>query len=533
MLRSIPSFLGLLLTFGASLAVAQEPPTPGGTLKFAINGFRVEGSSLLSSDLIERSLAPFVGQDKDFGVVQQALAALEKLFAEAGYSVVQVQLPEQELDRGVVRFRVIEGRLMSTRYEGNRYFSDANVGRSLAALKAGQTPNVLDLAENLRLINENPAKQTVVTLKAGRDEGELEAVAKTTDQDPVRFAMSLDNSGTASTGKYRLGIAMQNANLFDRDQVLSIQYITSPDDHLKQVSIFGAGYQVPIYEWNGAFGFFYGTSNVDAGRVDTAAGNYMIAGRGSLVGLRYTQNLRKRGNWETSLTVGLDFRAYESRVSAVGSQTNLVPDVTVHPVSLTYSASYRQPEFDFSTYFSAVQNLPGGSDAGDAAFQQNGQRPGANSRYLLYRYGANAAWMLASDWQLRAAFSGQHTNQMLISGEQFGVGGAESVRGYLEREIANDRGHRGSVELYTPDWGSGLVEAARMRTLVFYDFGYVKRLLPALREAPGAAIASYGIGLRGGYGKSVGFRLDFAKVADKGNDQTRGVRMHGALSYLF
>lgn len=129
--------------------------------------------------------------------------------------------------------------------------------------------------------------------------------------------------------------------------------------------------------------------------------------------------------------------------------------------------------------------------------------------------------------------SGQYTGQMLVSGEQFGVGGAESVRGYMEREFASDKGHRGTLELYTPDWGQNFVESLRVRGLAFYDFGYVKRIRPAAQEAHGAAIASVGVGLRGGIGKSVGLRLDFAKTFDKGNDQTRGMRMHGAVSYVF
>lgn len=524
--------MGVLLLLAGSHAAGQAGAPSGGP-RFAITGYAVENNTLLSPALIERQLAPFTGPEKDFGAVQQALEALERLYADAGYSVVQVQLPEQELTSGVVRFRVLEGRLMSVRYEGNRHFSDANVGHSLTALQPGNSPNVHELANNLRMINENPAKQTVVTLKAGREPGEVDAVARTTDQDPVRYALTLDNTGTRNTGVFRMGLAAQHANVFDRDHVMSVQYITSPDNHHRQVAILGAGYQVPLYQLNGSVGVFYGSSNVDAGRVESAAGNYMISGRGTVFGLRYTHNLEKRGNWENSLAAGYDFRAYQAHVVPVGGTATLVPDVTVHPLSLAYLASYRQPDLDFSGYFSVVHNLPGGSDGNDAAFQQAGQRPGANSRYVLYRYGLNLARALPGEWQIRAAFSGQHTAQLLISGEQFGVGGAESVRGYLERELASDKGHRGSLEVHTPDWSGILAESLRIRGLAFYDFGYVKRIRPAAQEAHGAAVSSVGIGLRGAIGKSFGLRLDFARVMDRGNDQTRGMRMHGAMSYVF
>jgi hypothetical protein len=53
---------------------------------------------------------PFTGQGRDFGDVQRALEALEAVYHARGYSVVTVQLPEQELNGGVVRLNVIQTR---------------------------------------------------------------------------------------------------------------------------------------------------------------------------------------------------------------------------------------------------------------------------------------------------------------------------------------------------------------------------------------------------------------------------------------
>ena len=48
------------------------------------------------------------------------------------------------------------------------------------------------------------------------------------DQRPYRFSLSLDNTGTPQTGNYRVGAGFQYANLFNRDHVLNVQYVTSP-----------------------------------------------------------------------------------------------------------------------------------------------------------------------------------------------------------------------------------------------------------------------------------------------------------------
>jgi hemolysin activation/secretion protein len=221
----------------------------------------------------------------------------------------------------------------------------------------------------------------------------------------------------------------------------------------------------------------------------------------------------------------------------------LVPDVTVHPISLTYAGSYRKSESDSSFSLSVSQNLPGGNDAGTGAFHGDPfvtpvrppARDGANPRYLLTRWSFNHNRALPRDWQFRVGMNGQLTRDMLISGEQFGIGGADSVRGFLEREIINDNGYRGTVEFYTPDFGSVMPRAgARIRALAFYDWGAVKRIRPAVLEIHAQHVSSVGLGLRFSRGTNLSFRADVATVTDSGGLQKIGdVRVHMSLAYIF
>jgi len=70
---------------------------------------------------------------------------------------------------------------------------------------------------------------------------------------------------------------------------------------------------------------------------------------------------------------------------------------------------------------------------------------------------------------VRAAANAQQTRDLLIPGEQFGMGGADSVRGYYERETASDVGRRFSLEGYGPDFGSWVGSTWRARALLFAD----------------------------------------------------------------
>jgi hemolysin activation/secretion protein len=426
---------------------------------------------------------------------------------------------------------VVESRLTGIRVQGNRNFSVENYQRSLPSLELGKTPNFDQMVDNLRLLNENPAKQATVVMRAGESEGEVEAVVRASDQPPIRYAVTLDNTGNAQTGPFRIGAAVQHANLFDSDHVVSFQAITSPL-RARQVRIYGLGYQAPLYSTNGVFGMFLGYSNVNSGLVNTVGGSFNIAGSGIILGLRYTQLIPKRGDWEHKLALGWDWRAYQSNVTIAGGTTKLVPDVTVQPLSITWQSSLRKADSELSGYLSLVQNLPGGNDANDSQFQKIGGRPGANSLYQLWRYGVNWQKALGGDWAVRANLIGQHTRQSLVTGEMFGIGGADSVRGFLEREHSNDKGHRGSLELYSPEIGRNLTEALRLRVLGFYDFGWVKRVHPTPAEIYSTGIASTGIGVRASVGRDTTLRLDYASVVDSSHT-SRGTRLHGSLSYVF
>lgn len=526
--------LSLFLLWAGGMGIGVARAQSGGGLSFDIREFEVRGNTILSEEQVDAVLGPYKGKDKDFGSVQQALEALEKAYALLGFNAIQVILPEQTLESGLVRFQVVESRLAQVKVEGNRHFSTENYQRSLVTLLPGMTPNFDDMVDNLRLINENPAKQATVVMRAGANEGEVDAVVKAADQKPIRYALTFDNTGNSQTGPFRIGAAVQHANLFDSDHVLSFQAITSPL-RARQVRIYGLGYQAPIYRLNGILGFFFGYSNVNSGLVNTAGGSFNIAGSGKIVGVRYTQYLHKRGDWDHRLSVGIDWKAYQNNVRTVGGAATLVPDSTVSPLTVTWQFSRRTSDDELAGYLAYVQNLPnffGGNDAHDNQIQKLGLRPGANSEFQIWRYGLNWQKALKGDWLVRASLSGQHTRQMLLTTEMFGIGGADSVRGFLEREHANDKGHRGSVELYSPDFGRHLLDNLKLRVLGFYDMGWVKRIHPSASEIYSTGIASVGIGVRASLGNDLTLRLDYASVVDHSHT-SRGMRLHGALSYVF
>ena len=516
MLKSVlPAYLpralaGAILAAAVSAAWAADVPDSG-QVRFDIARFDISGNSLLSQAEIDAAVAPFAGRQRDFGDVQQALDALEAAYHARGYQLVKVQLPEQELNGGVVRLRVLQTSLQRVAISGNRHFSDANIRRSLPGLIEGSSPNLEAVSSSLRLANESPAKQVQLKLQSADDSDEaLEASLAVTEQSPWRVSLNLDNSGTGPTGKTHIGTVLQHANLWGRDHVASIQYTTTAEEPSK-VAVWGAGYHIPLYGIGDSVDLYASRSNIDSGSVTAGLFNLAVSGKGSVAGLRFNHILARRGELDGRIIGGYEVKAFKNSVLFAGE--NFGNDVTVRPLSLGYTASLPIEAGSLNSSITLVRNLPGGSRGGDADFER--ARTGADPSYALLRFAGAWVRALPGDWQARLLANGQLTGDALVPGEQFGAGGGASVRGLEERALSTDSGVLLNAELYSP----ALCASARWqcRALAFVDGAHGRRHHALAGELHSASVASAGVGIRLAMGQSFSLQADYGHVLNDGH----------------
>ncbi len=504
---SLIFMLGLLL--GAS-PVAWAADTA--MLRFAIDRYIVEGASLLSQSEINAVVAPFVGQDKDFSDVQRALEALENAYAVRGFSAVRVLLPEQELEQGTVHFRVIESRFGRVTVVDNHFVSEANALNALPSVRSGGVPRTKQIARELKLANENPARQMNVVLKAAEKDEEVDAKVIVTDSKPTSWGLTADNTGTPETGRTRLGISYRHANLFDKDHVASLQYLMSPE-RPNRLTVLGGSYKIPLYQLGDSVEFFGGYSNVNS--VVGGLGNFQ--GGGLLFSARYNHPLTRVGVFDPRLSYGFDWRDFRRVELNSIPPTVLYNEIVVIPLSVAYAAQGKFAKSDLNLNATLAVNLPGMSKGQAADFANydrvNLTRPNAN--YKIARYGASYSQLVGDDWQIRAALNGQWSPDTLIQGEQMRLGGVDGVRGFSEGSESGESGARWNLEGYTPDFGKG---DARVRALAFFDAGQV-------RTSGGArsSISSAGFGMRAGYAEQFTLRMDAGRIINAGNDPVQRV----------
>jgi hemolysin activation/secretion protein len=497
---------GSLLATAAAAAWPADAPAEG-TIRFQISRFEVNGNTLLPAAEVDGALAPYAGQGRDFGDVQRALEALEALYHRHGYRVVTVQLPEQELNGGVVRLNVVQPRVGQVKVAGNSVFSDANIRRSLPALQPGRSPNLDQVSANLKLANENPSKKVRLSLENGAADDEVNARVDVADEKAWKAMLNLDNSGTEASGKTHAGVVLQHANLWGLDHVASLQYTTTAE-HPDQVAVWGAGYHIPLYALGDSLDLFASYSNVDSGALNAGLFNLAVSGKGTVAGVRYNQLLAQRGDYAARLVYGLDYKAFRNSVLFAGQDFG--NDVTVRPVSIGYAGTLALPEGEADYSLTLVHNIAGGARGGSDDFAR--ARSGARAAWNALRFAGAWTRALGGDWQARLLLNGQYTHDALVPGEQFGAGGGSSVRGFGERDLATDSGAYANIELYTPS----LCASWQCRALAFYDSAHGTRnhVLPG--ELAAATIASAGFGLRFSAGGAASLQLDYGHVLRAG-----------------
>jgi hemolysin activation/secretion protein len=482
----------------AAPAAANPPITSVPPPVFAIKGFKVTGDNPLGDADAQRVLAPYVRDDARLDTLQQAAAALEKELRDKGYGLHRVSLPPQEVG-STVTLVIVKFTIAKVDIEGRGIYDERNIRRALPELREGATPNFGRLAIETAIANENPNKQIQVGLKESDELDKIDATISVREQKPWNFAVGLSNAGTANSGRDRFTLTGSHTNLWNLDHQFTGAYTTSLE-RAGDVRQIGLTYKVPLYALGGVVGATYTKSDVIGN-----FGAFSSTGAGHTLGVTYTQYLAPRGGRRSYVSATLEdklFKATEIDRQPVPGQL----DRRSAPFTLGYVARNETDKYVFAYEADLAVNTGLGSNDDLASYQAEDPRI-ATVHWKALRGNISYTAPFPGNWLLLAHGSWQYSPDVLISGEQFGLGGLGSVRGTdLDRPITGDSGLAGTVEVQTPELAQGL------RLLGFVDAGWLSN-----HKANGAnklssdRLASAGLGLR--YAKDyVAVALDYGHL---------------------
>lgn len=515
MLRQVV-FIVLCCAFQPVLALEA----PAG-LHFDVNSYEVLGDNPLSPETIAKILKPYLGRHYGLDGLSSAVEELERQLKQQGDSFHRVVVEPQSLRDGVVRLRMLEFKLGTIIVSGQKNFSAQNIKQSLPSLVTGRAPNTRLLSQNLAIANEHPDKTMQMIFKEGEAQNTVDIELQVADKSPHTRYAKLANNGSEQTGEFRLGLGYQYSNLFDKDHIASINFSTSVEQP-ESVSQWVLSYSLPYYSRGDLLSFYLSDSAIDT--ISTAeglAGNFNVNGSGRVIGTRYLQGFKKIKAYRQKVIYGFDYKTFNNQILFQGNPTAGTNELQSVPLSVEYELSRAVAVSSFKLNVSLYQNLIDDQDAYDL----ESRKPDSNWNLLRMKLKYDVPF---GDYLLRLRMHGQYAAKPLISAEQYGVGGSDSVRAYAERTVLGDRGYSMNIEF----WSSA--KNNKFNWLGFYDFAettFIEDIgTGILKQRP----SSFGAGLRWRWKRNVSVSADMAVAQqDIGEIESGDAKLHLNMIYQY
>ncbi len=472
---------GVAVLLAAGSARAQD--AAGARRTIDIWEFRIEGTTTLPQVEVDRALLPVLGPLRSIADVEAARAALEKAYSDAGFQSVAVAIPQQTVRSGVVTLAVTETRIARLRVRGARWYLPSEIKRLAPSMAEGLVPNFKDLVRDVAVLNQQPDRRVTPAIKTGREPATIDVDLNVADRIPLHAAADVNNRHGRDTTPLRTNLSLRYENLWQLGHALFFAAQLAPqryEDGRSYVATYTARFaDAP---WLAVVGSWF-----DQGSDLSTVGGISVVGVGQIVGVRAQLTLPASEGFFHVASVGVDRKRFKDRLELADSA--LTNPITYVPFAAQYTAAWDSGEAQTTVGASTAVNLRGVS-SGTEAF--DAKRYGAFGSFVVLRADAARTDHLWRDLQLALRAQLQYSPDPLVASEQLGVGGSETVRGYLESEALGDFGACGSIELRSPSF----VRSAgyEWRLHAFVDGAWVGVHRPLPDTVPETTLAGFGGG---------------------------------------
>lgn len=466
-------------------AVAQDIEQP----RFDIFEYQVQGVSRLSDRLIEQAVTPFLGEGKSFKDIEAARAELEKAYHDAGYLTVTVTIPVQKVEDGLVTLAVLEVPVEKLKIANSQYHVPSVIKTEVPELAEGNVPNFNELQKQLTAINRSADLKITPVLRAGAKPGSVEAELDVDDQLPLHGNIELSNRQSPNTTPMRLSGSIHYDNLFQAGHSLGLSFQLSPQK-TDEVRVLSATYVIPDGTEGNSWTMYGVHSRSSLTTIFNSPG-LGVLGNTDIVGARYALVMPDFTDFSQVLSVGPDWKRVKQLVASKAG--NVETPITYVPLVATYTGNLL--DIDRPTTFNATLTLGLRGLLGNTETEFLGKRSAFGSaNYTVLRADVQHTEPLWK-WKLFSKLEFQAASGPLVNSEQFTAGGAESVRGYLEGELAGDDALHGTIELRTPEFKpAGSTSIWSVTGLAFWDGADLRTSYAQAPQPSSQSIHSAGIG---------------------------------------
>jgi hemolysin activation/secretion protein len=420
------------------LPQAMEQDGKKTSLAVKVTKIRLEGHSPRFEADLRKLVEVYetrVLSSEDLQVLRQQLTLY---YVNQGYINSGAILPDQKIDNGEVLIQIVEGSLSQIELSGNQRLR-AHYLTERIALDTATPLNVNALQQRLELLRQSGLIARInAELSPGLDAGTSHLKLAVQEAQAFDFYLSLSNHRSPSVGAYYPEIVGIHRNLSGRGDRLEARYGFSEglNDYL-------LGYELPLNAHDTTLSVRFSRSNSFV--VEAPFRDLKIKSDTTSRSLGLNHPL-----WQDlagALKLGLLYEQRESDTYLLGVPFSFsagIPDGNASEDVWRFSQEWTQRSQNQasalrSTFSSGKTNtlvLPDVFEPNRNFLVWLGQFQWAR------RMENHSQWIFRLDTQL--------TQDALLPMDKFGLGGANSVRGYRENQLLRDKGYVASLEYRIP-----------------------------------------------------------------------------------
>jgi hemolysin activation/secretion protein len=179
-------------------------------ISFTLTGVVFDHLRGLTADQLRVAYAPYLGQQVNVAVICEIRDRAATMLREAGY-IAAVEVPEQRIADGNVRFEVLMARIVGLRVRGNAGRAERTIAAYLDKLTGREVFNRYEAERYLLLAGDLPGYHVRLALRsAGAARGEVIGEV-TVDHQPALVDVTVQNLGSRELGRWG---ALARAQIF-------------------------------------------------------------------------------------------------------------------------------------------------------------------------------------------------------------------------------------------------------------------------------------------------------------------------------
>lgn len=470
--------IGLLLT--VAIAVADEGRLPpvntddtqlSSVGKVFVKKFNLEGNTVFT----EKDFAPILSKYEQREITAEELQEMKnditRFYIDRGYINSGAVIPDQKIENGIVKLKIIEGRITQIKVSGNTWLRFGYVKNRVELATEDDKPlNINVLQDRLKLIKQDPLIENInANLSPGLNSGESLLDVEVSEARRYHLSTRFNNHNSPGIGAYRGEAELSYTNLTGWGDRITAQY-----DLTKGLDDYSVEYSLPFTRRDTTLALKVERANstvvsnpFDQLNIESQTTTYSAAVRHP-----FFKSLVR----EISAELRLEKRESETRLLDQGfAFSEGVPENGQTSVSvLRFSQEWVERSLMYVVAVRSTFSL--GLDMFDSTINNN---DAPDSRFLT--------WLLQFQWLHRLGFLDsqglfrtdfRYSSKPLLPVEKFSIGGVSTVRGYRENQLTTDNGLVSSAEWRVPviklkmPWLSKGQNDGEFQLCPFFDFGW-------------------------------------------------------------